>query len=130
MLAGIELAHAAARFADEIQAEDIAILDLRGLSTLTDFFVVCSANSQPHLKAVRRDIVHKLADECDTQSNHVEGSSESQWLVLDYIDVIVHVFHRDKREVYNIEDLWSDAPRIEFESSQPAPKTEGVESEA
>ena len=129
MLAGIELARAAAQIADEIQAEDIAILDLRGLSTLTDFFVVCSANSQPHLKAIRRDIVHKLADNRDTHSNHVEGSSESQWLVLDYIDVIVHVFHRDKRDVYNIEDLWSDAPRIEFESSNPERITEEVESQ-
>ena len=128
MLAGIELARAAAQFADDIQAEDIAILDLRGLSTLTDFFVVCSANSQPHLKGVRRDIVHKLEDECDTPANRTNGSSESQWLVLDYIDVIVHVFHRDKRGIYNIEDLWSDAPRIEFEGSHSTPTTQEVES--
>ena len=121
MLQGIELARAAARYADDIQAEDIAILDLRGLSQLTDFFVVCSANSQPHLKAVRRDIVHHLTDNEDTPNNSAEGKSESQWVVLDYIDVIVHIFHRDKREIYAIEDLWSDAPRIEFESeSSPA----------
>lgn len=115
MLKGTELALAAARFADDIQAEDIAILDLRGLSQLTDFFVICSANSPPHLKAVRRDVVHHLEDDCATSTYHSDGSAESQWLVLDYVDVIVHIFQRDKRDLYALEDLWSDAPRIEFE---------------
>ena len=120
MLEGIELARKAAHYAEEIQAEDIAILDLRGLSQLTDFFVVCSANSQPHLKAVRREITRQLAEHHDTEPNSTEGKAESQWLVLDFIDVMVHIFRRDKRGVYALEDLWSDAPRVEFESSAPA----------
>ncbi len=124
MLQGTELALAAARFADEIQAEDITILDLRGLSQLTDFFVICTANSPPHLKAVRRDVVHHLEDDCATSTYHTDGSAESQWLVLDYVDVIVHIFHREKRDLYALEDLWSDAPRIAFEGSYSADKTE------
>jgi len=128
MLKGIELAKTAARYADDIQAEDIVILDLRGLSQLTDFFVVCSANSQPHLKAVSREISQHLAENDKTEANRRDGKSESQWLILDFIDVIVHVFHRDKREVYAIEDLWSDAPQIEFETSQPAAVGEDADS--
>lgn len=128
MLKGLELAKTAARYADDIQAEDIVILDLRGLSQLTDFFVVCSANSQPHLKAVSREISQNLAEKDNTEANRVDGKSESQWLILDFIDVIVHVFHRNKRGVYAIEDLWSDAPRIEFESNHSATVVEEVES--
>ncbi len=124
MLKGTELALAAARYADDIQAEDITILDLRGLSQLTDFFVICSANSPPHLKAVRRDVVHHLEDDCATSTYHTDGSAESQWLVLDYVDVIVHIFHPDKRDLYALEDLWSDAQRIEFEGSCNTQKAE------
>lgn len=124
-LDGKELALEIARYADEIQAEDIVILDLRGkpsspISTLTDYFVICTGTSMPHLKAIRRDITTKLAEEHDGQkASNSDGSYESHWIVMDFSDVIVHIFHRDKRPFYALEDLWADAPRVEF-TSQPA----------
>ncbi len=115
-LAGLELARACGKHADEKQAGDILIIDLRGLSQLTDYFVICSGNSLPHLKAVRDEIVDKLTKEEGVRPNHKDGAAESQWMVLDFIDVVVHIFHKDTRGHYALEDLWADAPRIDFET--------------
>jgi len=88
------------------------VLDLRGISTLTDFFVICSGTSEPHLKAIAGEIETKLREDYDTRAAAVDGFPASQWIVLDYLQVIVHVLHRDKRDFYSLEDLWSDAPRL------------------
>jgi len=88
------------------------VLDLRGISTLTDFFVICSGTSEPHLKAIAGEIETKLREDYDTRPAAVDGFPASQWIVLDYLQVIVHVLHRDKRDFYSLEDLWSDAPRL------------------
>ena len=98
-----------------MQAEDIVVLDLRGLSTLADFFVVCTATSVPHLKAVSREIRGRTEEEIGERPRSAEGQAESLWLVIDYVDVVVHIFHQDKRDYYSLEDLWSDAPRVEFD---------------
>ncbi len=88
------------------------MLDLRGISTLTDFFVLCSGTSEPHLKAIASEIETKLREDYDTRPVAVDGFPASQWIVLDYLQVIVHVLHRDKRDFYSLDDLWSDAPRL------------------
>ena len=88
------------------------VMDLRGISTFTDFFVLCSGNSEPHLKAIANGIEERLREDYDIRQAAVDGFPASQWIVLDYLQVIVHVFHRDKREFYSLEDLWSDAPRL------------------
>ena len=88
------------------------VLDLRGISTLTDFFVICSGSSEPHLKAIAGEIETKLREDYDTRPAAVDGFPASQWIVLDYLQVIVHVLHREKRDFYSLEDLWSDAPRL------------------
>ena len=88
------------------------MLDLRGISTLTDFFVICSGSSEPHLKAIAGEIETKLREDYDTRPAAVDGFPASQWIVLDYLQVIVHVLHREKRDFYSLEDLWSDAPRL------------------
>ncbi len=123
-LEGKELALAICQYADEKQAEGTVILDLRGLSTITDYFVILTGTSMPHLKAIRREISQKLAEEHDGVKAHSsDGSAESQWTVMDFGDVIVHIFHKEKRPFYALEDLWSDAPRIAFtpaESGVPA----------
>ena len=111
---GQELAQAIGGYADEKQAEDIVILDLRGKSTITDFFVLCTGTSLPHLKAIKNEINAKLAEDHGVKTRTPDGVAESQWLVMDYGDVIVHIFHAEKRDVYALEDLWSDAPRIGF----------------
>ncbi len=112
---GEQLALALAGFADEMQAEDIAILDLRGLSSIADYFVICTGTSSPHVKAIRREVTEKLEQAHGLRARASEGGAESGWLVLDYIDVILHIFHRERREVYSLEDLWSDAGRVPFE---------------
>ena len=88
------------------------MLDLREISTFTDYFVICSGTSEPHLKAIAGEIETRLREDEKIRPAAVDGFPASQWIVLDYLQVIVHVFHRDKREFYSLEDLWSDAPRL------------------
>ena len=90
------------------------ILDLRGISSFTDFFVICSGTSEPHLKAIAGEIEQRLKEDHGIRPAAVDGFPASQWMVLDYLQVIVHVFHSDKRAFYSLEDLWGDAPRLEF----------------
>ncbi len=116
MIDGKELALAVAGFADAKQAEEIVVLDLTGISTITDFFVICNGGSLPHLKAIRRGVAEQLLDEHGVKDSSRDGAPESHWMVVDYGDVILHVFHEDKRAIYSLEELWSDAPRVPFES--------------
>lgn len=88
------------------------VLDLREISTFTDFFVICSGTSEPHLKAIAGEIETRLRKDHSLRPAAVDGFPASQWIVIDYLQVIVHVFHREKREFYSLEDLWSDAPRL------------------
>ena len=89
---------------------------MRGISTFTDFFVISSGTSEPHLKAIAGEIETRLREDYDVRPAAVDGFPASQWIVLDYLQVIVHVFHRDKREFYSLEDLWSDAPQLKVAS--------------
>ena len=109
------IAETCAKQADEIQAEDIVVLDLRGISTIADFFVICTGTSTPHLKAILRDVRAKTEESIGEKPRSSEGDAESQWLVIDYVDVIVHIFHQEKRHLYSLEDLWSDAPKLELD---------------
>jgi ribosome-associated protein len=110
------LVKAVAAIAAGKKAEDIVALDLRGISTLTDFFVICSGQSEPQLKAIVNDLQEQLKKEHGLKPLAVDGFPMSQWVVADYGDVIVHIFHESKRKLYALEDLWSDAPRIDFSS--------------
>ena len=91
-------------------------MDLRGISTFTDFFVICSGTSEPHLKAIAGEVETKLKEDHGIRATAIDGFPASQWIVMDYLQVVVHVFHRDKREFYSLENLWGDAPRIEMEA--------------
>ena len=90
------------------------MLDLRGISTFTDFFLICSATSEPHLKAIANDLDERLRKEHGRNPLSVDGFPASQWIVCDYGDVIVHAFHESRRAYYSLEDLWSDAPRLKL----------------
>ena len=98
LIEGLNLAREAAILADSKQAEDIRVLDLRDVSTITDFFVICSGGSTPHLKAIHKEIREKLKEEHGITPHSSEGNIESHWVVLDYGDVMVHIFHRSKRD--------------------------------
>ncbi|MFL6583453.1 MAG: ribosome silencing factor [Chthoniobacterales bacterium] len=111
------LAKRCAALADNKKAESIVVLDLRGISTFTDFFVICSGTSEPHLKAIAGEIEARLREEDGIRAASVDGFPSSQWIVLDYLQVIVHVFHQEKRAFYSLEDLWGDAPRVAWQSA-------------
>jgi ribosome-associated protein len=112
LIEGVELARACALAADEIQAENIRLWDLRGISTLTDFMVVCSGNSMPHLRAVLRDVEHHVWEWHRVRPVNAEGKVDSRWVVLDYVDVMVHIMHGELREHYGLERLWGDAKEV------------------
>lgn len=110
-----ELAVACAKAADEIQAENIRVWDLRGLSTLTDFMVVCSGSSMPHLRAILRDVRDHVEKWTGEKPVNAEGKADTRWVVLDYINVMVHVMHEEMREYYGLEELWGDAKELEWD---------------
>jgi ribosome-associated protein len=110
------LARACAEAAADKKAEGITVLDLRGISTFTDFFVICSGGSDPQLKAIASSIRERVREEFGKAPLSSEGQPASQWVVLDYGQVLVHIFHGEKRAYYSLEDLWGDAPRVEWEA--------------
>jgi len=77
--------------------------------------VICSATSEPQLKAIANELETRLKADHQIRATAIDGFPASQWMVLDYLQVVVHIFHRDKRAFYSLEDLWGDAPRIEWE---------------
>jgi ribosome-associated protein len=105
-----------AELAHERKAYDVVALDLRGISSATDFFVVASGNSDVQVKAIAEHISEELRGE-GTRASHVEGLKGGRWVLLDFIDVVVHVFHPQAREFYQLETLWGDAPRWEAEDA-------------
>ncbi|HEY6166689.1 MAG TPA: ribosome silencing factor [Verrucomicrobiae bacterium] len=98
--------------ADNKKAEDIVILDMRKLSSVTDYFVVATGTSEPHLRAIVSEVTETLKSEHHLRPSAVEGDMGGAWVVLDFFDVIVHVMRGDVREKYGLEDLWSDAPLV------------------
>lgn len=109
---GKELAAACARAADNIKAENIRVLDMRGISNLTDFMVVCSGTSQPQLRAILREVTETIAEEHGVRAAHAEGKADTRWVVIDFIDVMVHVMDQELRDFYGLETLWKDAVEV------------------
>jgi len=107
-----ELALCCARAAADKKAEDIHVLDLREISGFTDFFVICSASSEPQLKAIGSGIRETARKELGRTPLNEDGHPVSQWVVIDYGGVIAHIFLGDKREFYGLETLWRDARSV------------------
>jgi ribosome-associated protein len=106
--------------ADNKKAEDIVILDVRELSSVTDYFVIAGGTSEPHLRAIVDEITDRLREDHDVRPNAIDGTLKAAWVVLDYFDVIVHVMRQDVRERYDLETLWGDAPRVKARKRAPA----------
>jgi ribosome-associated protein len=106
--------------ADNKKAEDIVILDVRELSSVTDYFVIASGTSEPHLKAILDEITDRLREDHDLRPRAIDGTTQASWVVLDFFDVIVHVMRQDVRERYDLETLWGDAPRVKPRRRAPA----------
>jgi len=107
-----KLASRCRELADNRKADNIVVLDVRKLSSVTDYFVIASGTSEPHLRAIMDEIIDNLRIDNDLRPRVVDGTVHAAWLVLDYFDVIVHVMRTDLRERYDLEGLWSDAPRV------------------
>jgi ribosome-associated protein len=111
-ITGKRLALACAGAAGGKKARDIIVLDMRGISSITDYFVICSGTSDRHVKAISGAVVADLSGE-GARCYHGEGWADARWIVLDFGDTIVHVFQDEARSYYGLERLWGDARRVE-----------------
>jgi ribosome-associated protein len=100
--------------AQDKKAEDLVVLDLRKVSDVTDFFVICHGTSDRQVLTIADSIERKLQQELGVRPSSVEGRRGGDWVLMDYIDFVVHVFVAEKREFYRLERLWGDAPRVDL----------------
>jgi ribosome-associated protein len=107
-----QLALAAARTAEDNRGEDVVVLDVRGMTTEFDYFVLATGNSRRQLHAISEEIDRVLEDELDDKRMGIEGYNESRWILLDYGTVVVHLFDAETRAYYALEDLWGHAQRV------------------
>ena len=118
-MTGEQTAKLCAKYADDKKAENIVILDVSEISPICDYFVICTASSAPHLRAVRDEIDEQMKDNHGQQPRLRDDHLDSQWLVLDYSDVMIHVFQAEKREFYNLEELWGDGKIVKWSPERP-----------
>ena len=109
----LDIARLAAGTLDDLQAEDPQVLDVRELSQVTDYYLLVSGNSQPHVRALSDEVEAALRKE-KLRPYRRSGTAESGWIVLDYVDIVIHVMTRESRDYYQLEQLWNDAPRLEW----------------
>ncbi len=107
------------------KAEDPVVLDLRGLSDVTDYFLICHGTTDPHVLAIVDSIEERLACDAGRRPAHVEGRRAADWVLMDYHDFVVHVFREDRRRFYRLESLWSDAPLLDLSGLTPAVRDTG-----
>jgi ribosome-associated protein len=108
-----ELADRIAAIASEVKAADIRVLDLREVLGYTDYFVVCSGNTERQTKAIYDRIYRELKDDLGLLPRREEGSREARWILMDYLDCVVHIFTPEARAFYRLEQLWGEAPAEE-----------------
>ena len=109
------LADRIASLAADKKAADIRVFDLRGIVSYTDFFVICTGNTERQTKAIHDAIRQDLKDSDGLLPRRVEGDSEGRWILMDYLDAVVHIFTPDARSFYRLEQLWGDAPSRDVE---------------
>ena len=108
-----EIMTLAVEYADNKKAEDIKVLDIRDLTTMADYFVICHGNSNPQMKAIAEEIEDKLKEK-GLYPGGREGMDSAYWILMDYSDVIVHIFCGEIRDFYNLEHLWSDGKKVDI----------------
>ncbi len=109
-----DLARRIAGLADAKQASDIVVLDMRGLVSYTDFLVICTARNERQAKAIQDEVRARLKRDDDLLPARVEGERESRWILVDYLDCVLHVFASEARDYYRLEALWGEAPRLDL----------------
>lgn len=101
----------------EKKGEDILLFDLRKHSPITDYFIICTAQSPPHAQAISDELSFRLKKK-NLMPHHVEGYNNAQWILLDYFDFVIHIFLNDIRQFYGLERLWGDVPQRRFIDQQ------------
>ena len=103
---------------EEVKGQDIEILDLRDIeNTVCDYFIICNGNSNTQVNAIVNSVQKTVSKAIQEKPWHVEGSNNAEWVLLDYVHVVVHVFQKQIREFYNIEGLWGDAKSVIIETT-------------
>ncbi len=100
-------------FLDEKKAQDIEVLNIGNISYIADFFVICSGNSTTQIKALA-DYVQEKLEALGYSPSHKEGYASANWILLDYQEIVIHIFHHESRSFYNLERLWSDAKQVDI----------------
>ncbi|HEV2858217.1 MAG TPA: ribosome silencing factor [Solirubrobacterales bacterium] len=113
------LARQLAAIADSKKAEDLVVLDMRGLVAYTDFLAVCTARSERQAKAIVDEVRVRVKRETGLLPGGVDGGGDAGWTILDYLDCVLHVFTPEARQRYALEDLWHEAPRLELDFDAP-----------
>lgn len=108
-----ELVNFCARIAEDRKAEDVVVMKLGEVSSISDYFMICTGTSHPHLGAIAEWVRRKAREEFEIRPVAIDGEKESDWIVIDFGDVMVHVFSQEAREKYNLESLWGDSEKIE-----------------
>jgi ribosome-associated protein len=109
------LARRIAEIADSKQAAEIVALDMRGLVGYTDFLVICTARNERQAKAIHDEVHLRLKRERELLPGNVEGDADSRWVLMDYLDCVLHIFVPETRDYYRLETLWGEAPRLELD---------------
>jgi ribosome-associated protein len=109
-----ELARRLAELADSKQGDEIVVLDMRALVAYTDFLAICTARNERHTRAIVEEVKLQVKAELKRMPGGMEGEGGDGWIVVDYLDCVLHVFTAEERERYQLEDLWREAPRLEL----------------
>ena len=109
----LKLAVDVARLTDDTHCQDVLVLDLRGRSPVTDYYVIATGTSDRQLRGVA-DEIDAAAKKIGSKVWHIAGAESAQWILLDFVDVVVHLFDAEHRQYYDLELLWGDAPRVEW----------------
>ena len=107
-----ELAQRAAQILIDHKANDVVLLSLAGVSDMTDYFLIASGTSDTHVRSLGNSVLEEMKRDVGQMAHHVEGLSQGRWVLLDYVDVVVHIFHPTLRNFYQIERLWADAETV------------------
>jgi len=101
---------------EDLKAQRLVVLDLRGLNDATDFFIIASGTSDAHVRGIAESVIDKMSRQ-GFRTHHIEGITAGRWVLLDFVDFVVHLFHPETRAFYQLERLWNDAPELLTSSS-------------
>ena len=119
LLASDAVARRAAQLAQDMKAQDVILLDLRGVTDMSDYFLIATGTSDTHVRAIAQHVELEMK-KAGAPAHHVEGAEQGRWALLDFVDVVVHVFHPTLRQFYQLERLWGDAREVPLEQAAAA----------